>query len=370
MICTHTLSISFRTKTSHIALALPSVTNRKVACRFTTFQHLYHPNQAQRSRKNSLLLKSLKHNIFDILEADAPLTSTKSQTIKKYRALSKAKYRVENDVTLLEGHRLIIDTLTNPKVRELYQDVLVTREALQHHNLGHTLSDQLAELVANGTCRVRLANDAVVRAACDTVNPQGVVAILKTPKGHVPSTAPTKNKNPFYLLLDGVSDPGNVGTLLRSASAVGVEAVILLPNCCDVWSPKAVRSAMGATFHVPIAKVSNWEECLEFMERCNVSSKDIYAATMEGNDVSTAQQERLCSLAYHEVDWLSKGHGNALCIGKEGTGLSSDIRHDVAKGVIRSVHVPMDGGIESLNAAVCGSVILFEYHRQCHVALR
>ena len=191
--------------------------------------------------------------------------------------------------------------------------------------------------------------------------------MLRIPKGYVPSTIPTNSKTPFYLILDGLSDPGNVGTLLRSASAVGIEAVILLPNCCDVWSPKAVRSAMGATFHVPIAKVNSWDDCLEFMERCNVSSKNIYAATMEGNDVLTSDQEKLRSLAYHEVDWLSNGNGNALCIGKEGTGLSSGVRHDVANGVIRSVHVPMDSGIESLNAAVCGSVIMFEYHRQCHV---
>mmetsp|Transcript_1017 Transcript_1017/g.1112 ORF Transcript_1017/g.1112 Transcript_1017/m.1112 type:complete len:103 (+) Transcript_1017:1-309(+) len=80
--------------------------------------------------------------------------------------------------------------------------------------------------------------------------------------------------------------------------------------------------------------------------------------------------ETLRSLAYHDVNWSSTNgrRGNALCIGKEGTGLSSTVRNDVAKGVIRSVHVPMDGGIESLNAAVCGSVILFEYRRQCHVA--
>ena len=125
---------------------------------------------------------------------------------------------------------------------------------------------------------------------------------------------------------------------------------------------------MGANFQVPIAKVSCWEDCVDFMGRCGVPSKNVYAATMEGNNVSSAEEERLRSLAYHEVEWTVNGRGNALCIGKEGTGLSSNVRRDVANGVIRSVHVPMVGGIESLNAAVCGSVIMFEYGRQCQVA--
>jgi len=256
----------------------------------------------------------------------------------------------------------------------------VTRDALQHPKLGEVLGDRLRELMeGGGEGRVRLVTDAVVRAACDTVNPQGVVAIVGIPKAYIPPTPPpTNTKTPLYLLLDGVSDPGNVGTLLRSALAVGVEAVLLLPNCCDVWSPKAVRSAMGANFQVPIAKVGSWGECLEFMDGCGVAPRDIYAATMEGgveDDRSQQQQDTLSSLAYHDVNWSSSTStttngriGNALCIGKEGTGLSSTVRNAVAKGVIRSVHVPMDGGIESLNAAVCGSVILFEYRRQCQVA--
>ena len=186
--------MSFRLKRSHLAFALSSVaTNNRecatvVACRnssskfpsnpgglIPTFQHRPHlPPPSQRPRRN-FSSNPLQYSALDLLEErDAPpvLTSTKSQTIKRYRSLSRAKHRAEHDVTLLEGHRLIIDTLANPIVRGLYHDVLVTREALQHHKLGRPLSDRLVDLIEDGTCAVHLATDAVVRAACDTVNPQ------------------------------------------------------------------------------------------------------------------------------------------------------------------------------------------------------
>lgn len=251
---------------------------------------------------------------------------------------------------------------------------MVTEEALHHPTLGHRLETELERLrqeVPN--CSIRLASDKVLDAVCDTVTPQGIVGIVNLPKEYTPPPPPTiipshskeEQKSKMYLLLDGISDPGNVGTLLRSSHAVGIEAVILLPHSCDVWNPKAVRSAMGTTFQVPIRSVSSWDECLELMELCGVTKERIFAATMEGSVVSS--QESFDSMAHWDIDWLG-GTGmeaSAICLGKEGTGLSPPVREAVSQGIIRSVHVPMEEGIESLNAAVCGSVILFEYFRQC-----
>ena len=102
---------------------------------------------------------------------------------------------------------------------------------------------------------IKMATEEVVNACCDTVTPQGIVATISIPP---PYSGPISNnsssssrKSRLYVILDGVSDPGNVGTILRSSLAVGVEAVLLLSDndnnnsCCDVWNPKAVRSAMG-----------------------------------------------------------------------------------------------------------------------------
>ena len=162
------------------------------------------------------------------------------------------------------------------------------------------------------------------------------------------------------MLLDGVSDPGNVGTLLRTSVAVGVKSVLLLPGTCDVWNPKTVRSAMGATFYTPTRSVSSWEEAVQVLQD-EYTCKAIWAATMlDEEDGSGA-----VNTPHYEVDW--KSQASALVIGSEGAGLSAEVREALetnSKNSIRAVHVPMENAMESLNAAVCGSVILFEYLRQ------
>ncbi len=307
------------------------------------------------------------------------VTSTKSKTVKLYQTLSsKSKARIQHQMTILEGHRLVIDTISNEKdgTKSIFQDVLVTREALNHPQLGEKLSQQLGKLSNNG-CNVRLAGDNVIKAVCDTVTPQGVVAVVKLPPSYSNknegSNVSMHKKHKLYILFDGISDPGNVGTLLRSSFSVGAEAVILLPNSCDVWNPKAIRSAMGTSFQVPIRSVSSWDECLAFMESCGVSGEHIYAATMEGSEKGSTGTDgnngklEFESKPHDAINWTSGS--NALILGREGTGLSTEIRRAVANGQIRSVHVPMEPGIESLNAAVCGSVIMFEYHRQSRAAV-
>lgn len=175
----------------------------------------------------------------------------------------------------------------------------------------------------------------------------------------------------LYLVLDGVSDPGNVGTLIRSCASIdGVNAVFLIHGSADVFSPKTIRSSMGACFHLPIQYFTSFSECLQFMEQSfypKFSAKDdFFAATMES---STSKSDSI-SLPHYLVDWSGSESGvgtkiSALCIGKEGSGLSQDVRDAVLNGSIKSVHVPMSGDkVESLNAAVCGSVILFEFSRQ------
>jgi len=324
------------------------------------------------SNISSQFSSSSKNILLEILNNEPIITSTKSKTVKLYQSISsKSKVRSEQQMTILEGHRLIIDTLAHNS--HLYRDVLVTREALSHPKLGEKLIIQLENLInGNQSCRIRLAEQNVVNAACDTITPQGVVALTSIPQPYefTPSNTDNgKNTNNFFLILDGISDPGNVGTLLRSAKATGVEAVIVLPNCCDLWNPKAVRSAMGTTFQVPIRSFSSWEECLSVMSTWGITGKDIFAATMEGSRKSNYENDRkefnYESVAHYDVDWFnSKYENKALIIGKEGTGLSNHVREAVSNGMIRSVHVPMEQGIESLNAAVCGSVVMFEYHRQ------
>jgi TrmH family RNA methyltransferase len=280
------------------------------------------------------------------------ITSTKAATVKEIQALlKKRKRRNELERTVVEGPRMVFDLLDNPKTRPLVQRVVVSVDRPEW-------SERL--MADYGDLLIYEATAEVMNAMSDTVTPQGLVATISMPPLPQTTEAPTTgNRNaPMYLLLDGVSDPGNVGTLLRSSLAVGVSAVVLLPGCCDVWNPKAVRSAMGSTFQIPILDVSSLQEAQTVMANWGVG--DIYAATMETSGGSESVQ-------HYDVPW-SSGKASALMVGSEGNGLSDEVRQAVASGYIKAIHVPMEVGIESLNAAVCGSVILFEYHRQCRTA--
>jgi TrmH family RNA methyltransferase len=282
------------------------------------------------------------------------VSSTKSNTVKRVQALlNKRKKRLELGQTVVEGPRMVLDLLENPKTRPLIRQVLVSTD--DYSEYARYLARYLGGGEDEDARTVQLVTPQVLKACCDTVTPQGIVAIVDIPS--VPHRSP---KHPLYLVLDGVGDPGNVGTLIRSSLAVGVAGILLLPQCCDVWNPKAVRSAMGASFQLPIREASSWKEAVEILNEWGVH--DIYAATM------TTDQDR-ASRAHFDIDWLWAS--SALVIGSEGTGLGSDVRQALLEDSddrVRAVHVPMQAGIESLNAAVCGSVILFEYLRQCQTS--
>ena len=296
------------------------------------------------------------------------ITSPKSQTVKKIQTLlSKRKQRLKHGQTIVEGPRMVFDLLDNPQTAHLVKQVLVSA---RDYELREDYRQKLFESDGNDNndVLVQLVHPDIFPDCTDTITPQGIVAIVDIPQtdlfGQQPNAA--NDAAPMYLLLDGVSDPGNLGTLLRSSLAVGVAGVVLLPDCCDTWNPKAVRSAMGASFQIPILETKSWEEALQLAKEAGIET--VYAATMieESND----DQAPSASLPYYEVDW-TRGP-SALVIGSEGNGLSEVVRNDLLgknnddRDVkVGATHIPMQAGIESLNAGVCGSVILFEYARQC-----
>lgn len=208
---------------------------------------------------------------------------------------------------------------------------------------GPKLMDQLRQLPRSV---VSVATADCVARACDTVTPQGSVAVMKRPLWSLPAQLN------FVLVLDTVSDPGNMGTLIRTAAGLGVDAVIMSGDCVDPWSPKSIRSSMGSIFRVPSISLPNWQDTKELLtQRGDIK---MYAADASGKET------------YYDADWHSQAV--ALIVGSEAGGLCKDARDDMKAGVITGLSVPMANGVESLNAAIAGAIILGEAARQRHIA--
>lgn len=319
-----------------------------------------------------------------------------SKTVKLFKSVHRANKskRLELGVTVAEGVRLVTDILADEQSRQLVRRIVVSEDLLtnngdenqrklhhwlqvvhnesmqrkKEHDEGHTKD-------ANKLCSINIGTEQVVAACAGTVTTQGVVALMEIPSPFNP-VLDTSKVAPFYLILDGLGDPGNVGTLLRSCAASNVDALILLPNSCDVFNPKAVRSAMGASFRVPVLdlgdsrspnSIGSFDEMLGLLQQCGVDSTRVFAATMEESGARRSGGPSRQSIPYYKVDWMNRNTeqgGAALILGKEGEGLRVEVCNAIQEGKISTVHVPMAPGTESLNAAVCGSVIMFERLRQ------
>jgi TrmH family RNA methyltransferase len=252
------------------------------------------------------------------------LTSTQNPRIKQIRKLqSSARSRRQEGLFVVEGVRLVEESLAADSQPTL---VLFTEEI---NDRGMQAVDRFRAL---GTEVLAIAPH-VMEVASDTQTPQGILAVLPVPVWEL-LTAPT-----FVLIPDGVRDPGNVGTLLRTALAAGVEVVILPPGNVDAFSPKVVRAGMGAHFKLPIVSM-DWETI-----EARLGGLAVYLADCEGGT------------AHFEAGF---NRPLALVIGGEAAG-AGDRAKKLATG---RVHIPMPGEAESLNAAVAGSILMFEVVRQ------
>jgi TrmH family RNA methyltransferase len=247
------------------------------------------------------------------------ITSAANPAVKRLKALSDAKGRKEQGAFLVEGEVM---------VREALASGLNPLEALFEAE-----TPLSGELAGHGAL-VRLCDRHILETVCDTRSPQGCCAAFTLPDG------PAIPQNASRLLaLDGVQDPGNLGTILRTADAAGFEGAYLSPLCADVYSPKVQRAAMGSGFRVPALR------CLleETLTRLKAEGWQIAVSALDG-------------LNLYENEKALSGDKLILVIGNEARGVSpgvqklSDIR----------IKIPMRGKAESLNAAVAAGILMYE----------
>jgi TrmH family RNA methyltransferase len=252
------------------------------------------------------------------------ITSAKNPRIQLVRSLlGRSKERRQGHAFIVEGVRLVEEAVLSgwPLQFVLYSDGLSNR--------GKTLIDQLS---AQGVDCEEVAGF-LLASSTGTENPQGVLAVSEQ------QDLPLPGDLDFALVLDGIRDPGNMGSLLRSAYAAGVQAVFLLPGCADAFAPKVVRSGMGVHFRLPI-HLLEWDKIRE-----NLVDFNLVLAEMEA--------PRSC--------WQADFKGKlALVIGGEAEG-ASQVSRQLCTEV---VNIPMTVGSESLNAAVAGAILMFEVKRQ------
>jgi len=236
--------------------------------------------------------------------------------------MGRAKERREAKAFVVEGVRL---------VEEAVNAGWKFQFALYSEGLSERGSILLNRLKAKNIEVDEVAGD-LLQKLSDTETPQGILAVLEFTA--VPFPEPLN----FVLIPDQIRDPGNLGTLLRSAAATDVQAVLLPPETTDAFAPKVLRAGMGAHFRMPIQSLK-WEEI-----KAHTKSMDIYIADMNGTSC-------------WETD-LRKPL--ALVVGGEAEGASDEARR-LANG---KICIPMAGNVESLNAGVAGSVLMFEVIRQ------
>lgn len=254
----------------------------------------------------------------------AIMISSLANTKVKYvrRLQTEKRLRLRENVFVVEGTRWITELVQLARVPEI---VFYTDEWL------NTASNEIILQQLAGTKQA--VSEQVMQAMSDTQTPPGILAVLPV------DPLPWPEKPSFLLILDQVTNPGNLGTILRTAGAAGVEGIILGPGCVDAYNPKAVRGGMGAHLRLPIL-TATWPE-LETL----VQGMSVWLAAADGDVVYTA------------VPWTQP---SALIIGGEASGAGSQARK-LAKAPIT---IPMHAATESLNAAVAAAVILFEAARQ------
>lgn len=254
------------------------------------------------------------------------ITSTNNPRIKHIRSLqNQARARREAGEFVVEGVRL---------VEEISSSGWPVNLVLHSSDLSPRGVEMLALFEKSGVEVLNVASH-VLKSVSDTQSPQGILVVAKQRKVPFPEIVD------FIIILDTVADPGNMGAILRTSAAAGVDAVCLSPGCTDLYAPKVLRAAMGAHFKIPIHQL-DWHE-IEHL--CSQHQLRLFIASPKSKQIYTQPDFNIPC---------------ALMIGSEAHGTSSHGQNLPHIGI----RIPIKSGVESLNAAAAAAVLLFEVVRQ------
>ena len=259
------------------------------------------------------------------------ITSPKNQKIKQIKSLYRRKNRWDTGLFIIEGVKIIEECIDNNYLLEsiIYSDELFSTNG----------GVEIYERIKSYENLIYVPNS-LFKEISDMESPQGIMALAKVTERSVEDLY--RKDNPFILFLEEIQDPGNMGTIIRTADSFNLDGIIVSEGSVDIYNPKVIRSTMGSIFRMPIYHI---EDNIETIERFKSMGFKIYATSLQGEDYIYNMNFKDPSL---------------ILIGNESKGLSSEL-HSLAHKWLK---IPILGGAESLNVAIATSIIIYEGIKQ------
>ena len=256
------------------------------------------------------------------------LTGLQNPVVKAAAELKQKKYRTQNGLYLAEGLRTAEEAVAYKAVETLFYVATDDDRTMR-----------LLEDAAMQNIKLVCVNENVMKKIADTETPQGIIAICKMRQ---PKLENLLASGKMLLVLDRVGDPGNIGTMLRTADAAGIGGLVLLKGCADIYAPKTVRSSMGSLFHIPVLSGVSEQE---FVSAAKKAGYDLLVTCLDGAD------------NLYKADLSGR---IAFVMGNEAGGVSETLLEKADK----RVYIPMAGRAESLNVAMAAGIVMFEALRR------
>ncbi len=269
--------------------------------------------------------RSWKNRRIEVIE------STSNPQMKKIQKLKKsAKFRRQEKCFIAEGFKMVEEAIRYERATIVY----VSEDAKEEWER------RIADLKMAKEIRTEEVSATVFRQISDTETPQGVMALVKMPEYERGMLLQSPEAS--LICLEDVQDPGNLGTIMRTAEGAGMTAVVMTKGCVDLFNPKVVRSTMGAMFRMPFYIVDSMTEEVTSLREQGFT---IYSSQLDG------------SRNFTECTYEGKV---GLLVGNEANG----IRPETSACANEKIHIPMEGEVESLNAAVSAALLMYEVHRK------
>ncbi len=239
--------------------------------------------------------------------------------------MKKSKARREQRVFVVEGIRMYREVPKDRLVQTYVSESFLEKEENREELKGASYE---------------VLSDSIFASVSDTQTPQGILCVVKQMEYSMDQIL--KKENPFLMVLENIQDPGNLGTIFRTAEGAGVDGIIMSQDTVDIYNPKTVRSTMGSLYRMPFLYEKDLLSVMAVLKEHEITS---YAAHLKGEH------------NYYKEDYT---RGCAFLIGNEGNGLTDEL----ATQADTYIRIPMSGQLESLNAAVAAAILMYETKRQ------